>query len=80
MILQISDFKAAFPAVIHKCPYFGDIDLYNISDSSLRSNHRIQVFPSGFYRSDARVFHNDKKVFELQLFGEEKSLDKETFG
>ena len=72
--------KSAAPALFHKCPYEGEMDLKNITYDGASFDHHTKTFPQGTYRIDIIVFRNEKQTVKLLITFEVKSPLKESFG
>jgi len=50
--------------ILHQCPYFGKLELPNISITPFKND----IYPDGLYNSKFRFFNNrDDKIFLLKL-------------
>ena len=72
----INTMKDSMP-YLHACPYFGKVDMYNItSDSSKYPS----VFPSGTYRSRVRFYDDkDSNIMSVTVYTVCKSAIKTSF-
>jgi len=77
--LTIDQLRKSAPDLFHKCPYEGEIDIYNITVNELYKDAAF-YFPEGIYRLDMLIFRNESQTFKIIIIYEVKSPLKETFG
>ena len=75
----INMFNNTFPKLFHKCPYDGDIEIFNITLKG-SPNKENEIFPQGYYRIVFTVLKNNKVIVKVRLEGENTSTIKESFG
>ena len=71
--------NSTFPQLIHKCPYKGELDLFNYTLSAglpIQS----QIFPQGYYKLVIIVHKNNKEAVTVKIRGEITSVLKESYG
>jgi len=71
--------NSTVPQLIHKCPYEGELDLFNFTLSN-GSPPESQIFPQGYYKLVVIVFKNNRTIVTVKIKGEITSDLKETFG
>ena len=70
---------SAIPQFYHKCPYEGELDLFNVSYTNFFPTES-NMFPEGTYRINAYIFKSNITILRLDLDFEIKSPRKESFG
>ncbi|CAO1332432.1 unnamed protein product [Diamesa hyperborea] len=69
--------KDSAPSLIHSCPYYGRIDVYNLT---INVNNFLSVFSQGDYRVTVAFLDNKIDMFKLVFGINNKSAIKSSFG
>ena len=80
LALVIDQLKGTAPALFHKCPYFGDLDVNNVTIDRQKNNQKSSMFPEGTYRGELSYAKDGIQIFKASLSFELKSALKESFG
>ena len=71
--------NSTVPQLIHKCPYEGELDLFNFTLSN-GSPTQAEIFPQGYYKLVVIVSKNNRTIVTVKIKGDITSSLKETFG
>ena len=70
--------KDSAPGLLHKCPYYGRVDIYNMT---VNTNKFLSVFSQGDYRVNVNFSEGGKTDLFRLIFGlNNKSAIKSSFG
>lgn len=80
LALLIEQLKGSAPKLFQKCPYYGDIDVYNVTIDRSKNIQKSSIFPEGTYRGELSFTKDGLQIFKVILSFELKSNLKESFG
>lgn len=69
--------KDTAPELIHSCPYYGRIDIYNMT---INVNNFLSLFSQGDYRVTVSFFDDKDELFRMVFGINNKSDIKSSFG
>jgi hypothetical protein len=65
-LFVISFFRDSIPQLFHKCPFYGPLQLYNITLST-RDLPIDKLLPSGIYKIGVTIIHNNTRAFTIDV-------------
>lgn len=78
--LIVQQIKGSAPDFFRKCPYFGEMDVKNMTIDRSKNVQKSSIFPEGTYRGELSFTKDDIQIFKVTLSFELKSALKESFG
>jgi Protein of unknown function (DUF1091) len=80
MKLFINSMDTGMSKIIHKCPYEGNENFYNITIDQDKAR-KISIFPEGYYKFSIKTFSNvNQPIIFWHIFMEINSPLKDSFG